>query len=132
MEINITKLVFDGETWDLAGSVATHGSNAARMTYQNALAAAEDSPILDTEEKLDALRDHMRGYGAWENSEIDEWTAQKCNAIFLQHVTLTMREMGLEDDPENFDWDEYEADEGAAHDIFKGSDGEIYISIQYC
>ena len=36
MEIDITDLVRDGETWGYSGSVATHGLNAARMTWEAA------------------------------------------------------------------------------------------------
>lgn len=59
-----------------------------------------------------AFRDHMRGYGAWDDSEIDAWTNRECNALLIQMVSGDAREAerlcpgdGLGD----IDWTAYEA-----------------------
>ena len=132
-EINITRLVTDTETWDLTGSVATHGPNVARNTWENALQTAQDSPLLTTEEELQAMRDWAYSSGGWDENEIDSWSDQELNALFLQLVAGDMREIGLEDsDLESFDWAECEQRQSAGEipcNIYLGSDGEVYFSL---
>ena len=82
-EINITRLVTDTETWELTRSVATHGPNVARNTWENALQTAQDSPLLTTEEELQAMRDWAYSSGGWDESEIDSWSDQELNAIVI-------------------------------------------------
>lgn len=109
MEIDITDFVTAGDTWDYSGSVATHGPNASRNTWANAMRRASEEPVmLDTEAKLEAMRYWVRESGGWDGEEIGAMDAQHLNAMFIQLVTQDMREMGLEDcDPDEFDWDEY-------------------------
>lgn len=131
MDINITRLVTNGDTWDYSGSVATHGANAGPNTWRSAMAgAANGDAFLIKPEDFEAFRDHMQGFGAWDEEEIAGRSDQECNALFLQLVTGDMRECGLEDcEIEDFDWEEYEercqAGEISSR-IQPGGDGQIY------
>ena len=55
VEINITRLVTETDTWAFSGSVATHGSNAGRNTWSAAKQEAANAPLLTTEDQLAAM-----------------------------------------------------------------------------
>ncbi len=80
MEIDITRFFYNAEPFDFSGSRLERGNNAAQETWDNALEEAERRPLLTTNDQLDALRDHMRGFGAWDDTEIADWTKMQCNA----------------------------------------------------
>jgi hypothetical protein len=134
MEIDITRLVTDTETWPLSGSIMTHGPNAARMTWQAALSEAKDSPLLDTQAKLDAMLNWAKETGAWNCEERAAWSPQEINALFLQLVTGDMRECGLEDsDPDEFDWADYQSqcEQGRfSGSLYRGDDGRVYYTLE--
>lgn len=127
MHINITQFFQTANPFELSGSVAEYGQNAEKITWQNALAHAGANPaMLDTEEKLEAFRDHVRGFGAWDDSEIEAWTSQECEALFCQLIAGDMREAGLEYPMSNHDWEQYEADSAKGvcpSNIFRGDVG---------
>jgi len=73
------------------------------------LKEGSETPLLTTPEQLDALRDHVRGYGAWSVAEIDAWSPAECNAMFIQLINGDMREAGLDNQlPDEIDWAEYD------------------------
>lgn len=133
MEINITRFFKEAEPMNYSASVAECGDNAGPMTWNNANKAASEWCMIDTDEKREAFRDHVRGFGAWDDDEIASWSDTELNALFIQMVAGDMREAGLDDDHfDDVDWRAYE--EGAhagryAGNIFKGDDGEIYYHI---
>lgn len=136
MYIDITSVVLDVDTWPLSGSVSTHGPNAGPRTWAASMEEATRTVLLDTPEKLDALRDYMRGLGAWDDDEIDAWDAQHCNAMFLQSISLDMREMGMDDvewsdeEEARAAWAEIEKRQEAGEipsNIFRGDDGRFYF-----
>ena len=96
MEIDITSFFENADPFEFSHSVAEGGPNAGPETWRAALREASESPLLTTHEQLDALRDHMRGYGAWEDDEIDAWSPEECNALFIQLVSGDIREAGLD------------------------------------
>src|SRR5947207_5979867 len=101
MEINITSFVQTEDPFDYSASRAECGVNAERDTWNNAKTKAP--MLLDTPEKIEALRDYVKGYGAWNEEEIAAWSAGDCNALFIQLVSGDMREAGMDDvDPEDF------------------------------
>lgn len=109
MEIDITEFFNSAEPFEFSASVAERGKNAGPEAWANALAEGERAPLLTTPEQLDALRDHMRGYGAWEREEIDAWSPAECNALFIQLISGDMRNAGLEGlRVEDVDLEEYE------------------------
>ena len=128
MEINITKFFNESEPSNYSASRAERGDNAGPETWAAANEAVSDFLLLDTEEKVQALRDYARGFGAWEQKEIDGWTIQECNALLIQMISGDIREVrGMS--PATWDWVAYEeqAEKGSiVGRIGRGSDDEIY------
>ncbi len=91
MEIDITSLL-ELNQFDLSHSQAEGGPNAGPHTWQAALERAEEIPLLDTPEKLDAMRDFARSSGGWDDEEVAAWTPQEVNALFLQWIAGDCRQ----------------------------------------
>jgi hypothetical protein len=137
MEIDITVFVTGVETWDFSGSIATHGPNAGPNTWRAAKKQAADSPLLETEEQLQAMRDWALSSGGWDEKEIDAWSDEDLNALFIQLISGDMRESGMDNycvmdgsDPDcEFDWEAYQEDVEAGHisgNIYKSADRIFY------
>lgn len=110
MEINITRFYNEAAPMDYSASVAEIGRNAGNDTWQ---AAVEDSPdynMLDTDDKRDAFRQHVRSFGAWSDEEIAAWTDIELNALFIQLVSGDMRN-------------------NEANRLFIGDDMQVYYTI---
>lgn len=108
MEIDITSLS-DLDCFQLSHSRAEGGQDAGRNTWNASKAQAAETPILDTEEKLQAMRDFARSSGGWTAEEIAEWSAEEINALFLQWVAGDCREAGA-DSLDEIDWEVYRED----------------------
>ena len=115
-EIDVTALVLDHDPSDFSASIAERGRNAAKETWENALAA----PLFLAPEHLPAFRNYMRGFGAWADDKFDNWTLQECNALFVQLVAGDLRSMPAGDGPLGLEW------EG---NLYPGSDGRYYYYI---
>jgi hypothetical protein len=96
MEIDITEFFNSAEPYEFSASIAERGPNAGPETWRNALEEGERAPLLTTPDQLDALRDHMRGYGAWKREEIDAWSPAECNALFIQLISGDMRQADID------------------------------------
>lgn len=116
------------DAFPLSHSRAEGGENAGRNSWNSSLEQAEETPLLDTEEKLEAMRDRAKSSGAWDAEERAAWTPQEVNALFLQLIAGDIRETGA-DDLEGIDWEAYEANENICHNLFKGTDGKIYYQL---
>jgi hypothetical protein len=130
MEINITSLL-ELDQFTLSHSRAEGGENAGQNTWQASKEQAEETPLLDTEEKLQAMRDFARSSGGWDKEEIAAWSDTEVNALFLQWVAGDCREAGA-DSLDEIDWEEYQADCEAGQcssNLFKADNGEIYFSL---
>jgi hypothetical protein len=126
MYIEITSLL-ELDCFDLSHSRAEGGENAGRNTWNASKAQAKETPLLDTEEKLEAMRDFALSSGGWTREEIAAWNAEEINALFLQWVAGDVRQAGA-DSLDEIDWEEYEelAIEGRIpSNISKGDDGQI-------
>jgi hypothetical protein len=126
MEINITSFVQNEDPFDYSHSAAEGGPHAGRNTWTAAKTMAPT--LLDTPEKIEALRDYVKDFGAWDKEEIAAWDDAECNALFVQLISGDMREANMED-IEGFDWDQYEkdAEKGSiSGNIYRGDDGQIY------
>jgi len=130
MELNITKFYNETAPMDYSASVAEIGNNAGVDTWR---AACEDSPdymILDTDEKREAMREHVRGFGAWTDEEINAWSDIELNALLLQMIAGDIRESVLDDDRSA--WPEYyeQGEQGIVScRLFSDDNGRIYYSI---
>jgi hypothetical protein len=136
MEINITRFFQDADAFEFSASVAERGQNAGKETWSNAVREGTDSPLLKTPEELQALRDYVRGFGAWDDEEIAAWSDAECNALFVQLISGDMREMEslcIGDDGE-IDWTRYEelANEGTiSGSIYRADIGDNVGDIFY-
>lgn len=133
MEINITRFFNTAAPMDYSASVAEIGNDADPATWAASCEDAPDWNMLDTDEKRDALRAHVRGFGAWSDEEIAAWSDVEVNALFLQLISGDIREADLSPASTAEDWADYEA---RAHDgqcsgnIFRAVDGEIFYSLE--
>lgn len=128
MEIDITTLL-EMDCFALSHSIAEGGSNAGQNTWNASKKQAENTQLLNTPEKLQAMRDFARESGGWNKEEIAEWSDNELNALFLQWISGDVRELGA-DSLDNIDWEEAEEmqREGQApSNIFKGKSGKIYF-----
>lgn len=93
--------------------------------------AARETVLLDTEEKLEAMRDFVASSGGWDKQEIAAMDSQHLNALFLQWVAGDCREAGA-DSLEEIDWEEYErrAEAGqCSSNLYKTEDGRIFFNL---
>ena len=130
MEIDITTLS-EMNCFTLSHSIAEGGQNAGKNTWNASKKEAENTTLLNTPEKLQAMRDFARESGGWNKEEITEWSDNELNALFLQWISGDVRELGA-DSLDEIDWEEAEEmqREGQApSNIFKGDDGKIYFYI---
>lgn len=126
MELNITEVFNAIAPMDYSASVAEIGATAGADTGRAAVDDSPDYMLLDTDEKREALRGHVRGFGDWDEEEIAAWSDVELNALFLQMIAGDMREADLHADMSAEEWQAYQE---AAGNIFGGplsTDGEIY------
>lgn len=132
MEINITKFFNEACPKDYSASCAELGDNAGKDTWNAACDDADDYNMLDTDDKKEAFKNHVRGFGAWDDAEIAAWTDTELNALFIQMVSGDIRDSFLFDGGNVADWEQYEIDgqEGiVSGKLFNGGNGEIYYYI---
>lgn len=130
MEIDITSFFESANSFEFSASHAERGRNAGPETWANAKQEGADAPLLTTPEQMQALRDHVKEFGAWDAEEIAAWGDIECNALFIQMVSGDMREGGL--DSGEPDWEAYEAgqEKGTySGSIYRGSDERIYYDL---
>lgn len=106
-EVDVTRLIEDYRPRDLSASQAELGPDAGKITWTNALKAAEPPLIMDNEDAAEWLV----GFGAWDRDEIAAWSKQELDALILQFAAGDLREVqalcpgdGLGD----VDWNEAE------------------------
>jgi hypothetical protein len=131
MEIDITDFVANEDPFTYSHSQLEGGPAAGRNTW---FAAKTMAPVLlDTPEKIEALRQYVEGFGAWDEEEIAAWDDTECNALFIQLVSGNMREAGMDKvEIEDFDWIGYEERASAGmidSNIYRGDNGHIYYSL---
>lgn len=106
MEIDITTFVTNSDPSEFSASAAELGQQAGQITWRNAIAQSESSPLLVTDEQIAALRDYIKDFGAWTESKIATWSKQECNALFIQLISGDLREIEnlCQDDRGKIDW----------------------------
>jgi hypothetical protein len=94
LELNITRYFANGENdpYYMSNSVANLGSNAAKITWNNSLAAS-DGNLLTTDESLQAVRSWIKSFGAWDDAEIEAYNVQELEAFILQDAANTINEI---------------------------------------
>lgn len=91
MEIEITSLL-ETDQFALSHSAAEGGQSAGQDTWRASLDAAAETPLLDTPEKLQAMRDFALSSGGWDAEEIAAWSNHEVNALFLQWIAGDCRQ----------------------------------------
>ncbi len=127
MELNITKFFNEESASTYYGSVATHGADAGKETYEAACFAARKYSLLDTPEQEESFKKHIKGFGAWTDEEVAEWDNDELTGLFIQLICAEMIEGGLNVlEP---DWEFYYNDANCSGGLFKAADGEVYFSL---
>lgn len=124
MEIDITDFFNNCAPMDYSASCAELGDSAGADTWRAACDDAPDYDLLDSDEKRQAFREHIAGYGAWGADEIAGFSDLELNALLMQFIAGDIREADL--DGTATDWEAYEADDSQAHNIGRGDDGRVY------
>jgi hypothetical protein len=131
MEINITRFFNESAPMDYSASVAEIGNNAGQDTWRAACEDADDyGPMLDTADKLDAMRAWANSSGGWDDEEIAAWSDNELNALFIQLVSGDIRECLEWDVPDV--WANYQelAEAGTvSSNLFRTDDGQIYFCL---
>ena len=132
MEIEITSFLASEDAFEFSASVAERGENAGRETWHNAMVAGAAQPLLTTADQLDALRDHVKGFGAWDDAEIEGWSADECNALFIQMISGDIRELEAccSEDGCTIDWKKAEklSQQGTiSGSLYRGDNGKVYF-----
>lgn len=107
MELDITHFFNNEDAGRYSASVAELGSDACRITWGNAVRQARDEPLLKTPQAIDYARDYFGGFGAWDDEERAAWTDDEVNALVIQEISASIREIEslcMDDDGE-IDWD---------------------------
>lgn len=129
MDLDITEFFKNANAFDYSASASELGLNAGRITWDHAVEGSKEYMILDSEEKREAFRSHVKGYGAWSEEKIRGWSDCELNALLLQFIAGDIRQSEL--DPENPDWEAYEAGaDQQGSNLFHGTDGRIYYYIK--
>jgi len=132
MEVNITHFFNTAAPMDYSASVAEIGNDAGAATWGAAVEDSAGNMLLDTEDKRDAFRSHIAGFGAWSDAEVAAWTEVELNALFMQMISGDMREADIGPESTADDWIKYEERVHAGQcggNIFRATDGEVYYSL---
>jgi len=83
-EFDVTPLFNDKlDAYTLSNSVANLGDNARRITWENALEAATDFPLV-TDDNRDEVIDWLKDFGAWDQGDLLQWDTQSLSALVWQ------------------------------------------------
>lgn len=128
MELDITKFFHEACAMDYSASRAELGDSASADTWRAANDDSDDYMLLDTDDKRDKFRAHLKSMGFSEAG--DTHTDTELNALLLQCIAGDIREAGL--DVESPDWRQYVRDSNAGRvsgRISRNPDGTIYYYI---
>lgn len=129
MELDITDFFNTCEPKAYSASIAEIGEDAGTITWQNAIDRSEEDMLLDTEEKRDAFKAYIRGFGAWDDEEIAAWSHEELNALLIQFISGDMREDGLHANMEYEEWNALDPENSIGR-IYGGpltTDGRVYF-----
>ena len=137
MQINITSLLSAPAfvPFDLSNNVATLGDDAGKLTWDASKECAMDDEmpcLLDSEEKREAFRVFVRGFGAWEEEEIAAWDDVELYALFLQWIAGDIREAFGDASFDEWDWDEYQEDAEAGRvssRLWRDEAGNVFFDL---
>lgn len=115
MNIDITEFFKTEDASIYSGNMIEYGENVGAITWANSMAGVktykhlEDGPDGDDIKRV-AWREWVKSSGGWTKTEVDSWTHDELEALFIQWVSGDMRESGLDGPFEDIDWAQYELD----------------------
>lgn len=127
-DIDVTCLTNEFDPCELSASIAERGANAGPETWANSCAAAKASPLNLSDDDRRAVKAYFRGFGAWDDEEIDAWSDVETDAMVIQYAAGDLREAESlcpsddDDAPFGIDWEDYE-DESEAGRV----SGSLYV-----
>lgn len=125
-ELDITHLVEDSDSMiDYSASHRELGENAGRITWQNAVESATDSPLVTDPDQLQECRDYFAEFGAWAEEDLAAMSDEEINALLLQFIAGAIRERQHYVDSDEMD--DYEERLGGR--IYQGDDGRHYYHV---
>lgn len=133
-EINVSCLLENVNPNDLFGSVATHGKDAAKVTWSASVEAAKTNALDLSEDDREGARKYFEGFCAWEADEIASWTDEELDALILQYASGDLSEaqsLCAGDGLADIDWTEYEAlaEQGTIGGNLFENDGALFITL---
>ncbi len=129
MELDITEFFNSCVPKHYSASCAELGNDAGTIIWENALDRSEEDNLLDTEEKRDAFKAYVRGFGAWDDEEIDAWSKRVLNALLIQFISGDMREDRLHANMDDEEWNALDPEKSRGS-IYGGPltiDGRVYF-----
>ena len=90
MEINITDYFDQIDHSTISASIAELGIDAGKITWNNAKNCGYS--MLKNETDFQEMRDYLSGFGAWGDSEIENFTNNELNALLNQLISGDIRE----------------------------------------
>ena len=100
IKANVSVMFETIEPWDVSGSVAELGRDAAQITWGNAMRIAfrhEEWLLTPIEDACEAMRGWAKETGGWDGEERDAWTIPECLALFVQNIASEVRMLGSDD-----------------------------------
>lgn len=92
LEFDVTPLFADKlDAYMLSNSVANLGDNAGQITWDNALEAATEYPLV-TDENREEVIYWIKQWGAWSEGDLIQWTNQSLSAMVWQFAASDFRE----------------------------------------
>lgn len=93
-EINVTRLIEtqDYSMRDFSASQMELGQDAGKITWEAAKEASEDYKFVTPENRQEFI-DYFREFGAWTVEDMEQWSLEEVNALFIQMVAGDYREM---------------------------------------
>jgi hypothetical protein len=123
MEFDVTPLFSDKlDAYLLSNSVANLGDRASQITWDNALEAAKDYPLVNDDNR-EEVQDWIKEFGAWDEAEISSWDNQTLSAFVWQSAAADFREHWENDWDTDGDWELIQVPESS---IFI-NDGKFYF-----
>jgi hypothetical protein len=124
MELKVTSIVNE-DCSQFSDSVYESGrSDIGKVTWENAVAYCQESPLTND---IDALVGYIGEFGAWTTEELEAMSLTELNALLLQFVASSVREM------ERFDtYEDYQqaCEEGqCSGSLYKGDNGEWFYYV---
>lgn len=104
MEIDISNLMQRKEDMKYySASQAEFGPDAGHITWENAVCVMEDEPLLTLPEQIAEAKDYFRGFGAWEDDELDAFSDLEVNTLLLQLIAGDIRERDYYEEKEKLE-----------------------------